>query len=365
MKTFDSLRRALAIAVVAAIGGVAGARGSDLDAWRDAIAKVNDAHAAKPGDADEAALARKLPKPAKAALERLLAGAKVDAQDLIAAGESALDLDLVAEFESVRKRLLERAPGRADELGIVVSRPRFQLRGVDGVEPSAATAIADALELVLDAYRDVFHVTAWSKVPGKKLRVRVHLVPQIDDPPHFAPQFRWHSEIDFPVASKDAFRSPTPEGQFLFYGLCHELGHVRAMWGGVKDEQDHHAWAHYTGVVVVEHLATTKKDAGALRELRDAKWRTLTLERAALAEKKVAPGLGDRQAVLALLTALHDEVGPAALGDALDALDAAGDVQRVNHVRYYALRDLESALIAGPAGRGRSKAIAALFGARR
>jgi hypothetical protein len=50
-------------------------------------------------------------------------------------------------------------------------------------------------------------------------------VEQITQPPQFAPQFPYHSEIDPPVIHPDRFRSPTEKGQMMFYGLCHELGH--------------------------------------------------------------------------------------------------------------------------------------------
>lgn len=338
---------------------------ADLAVYRESIAKLNDAHVAKPGDVDEAALGRKLPKFASAALDRLLADDRVVASDLIAAGESALDLDRMDDFERVRARLVRLAPDEATKLGIAVSRPRFLLRGVDGLEAPALESMAGTLDLVLDAYADVFGFTTWSKVPGKKLRVRARLVERIERPPHFAPQFPWHSEIDFPVVAKDAFRSPTADGKFLFYGLCHELGHVRAMWGDVKDEADHHAWAHYTGAVIVEHLAGAAEHADALRELRDAKWRTWTIELAELDERKARPGTTDRDSVSALLGALHGELGPRALGDALASVDRAGKTRRVNHVRYYVLADFEAALVATPAGKKSAKRIAAWFDGER
>lgn len=367
--SLDPLPRvAVAIALLVVglgAGAVAPASSSDADAYRDAVAKINDAHAAKPADADEVALAKKLPKSATAALQRLLADPKAAPADLLVVGEAALDLDRTDDFEAVRAKLAVVAPAEVSRLGIALSRPRFLLRGLDGVEAPALAAIGDTLDLVLDAYRDVFHFTNWSKVPGKKLRVRVHLVPKIESPPHFAPQFPWHSEIDFPVISKDSFRSPTADGKFLFYGLCHELGHVIAMWGSASDDEDHHAWAHYTGVAIVEHLAQSTAGAAALSGLRDAQWRTLSIERKGLEEQHAQPGLRDRSSVLALLVGLHDLVGPAAVGDALNALERGGKTRRVNRVRYYALRDLEDALVAGEAGRPKAKAIAALFDAKR
>ncbi len=357
---------AIALLVIGLGAGPASpASSSDVEAYRDAVAKINDAHAAKPADADEVALAKKLPKSASAALQRLLADPKAAPADLLVVGEAALDLDRMDDFEAIRAKLGVVAPAEAPRLGIALSRSRFLLRGLDGVEAPALAAIGDTLDLVLDAYRDGFHFTSWSKVPGKKLRVRVHLVPKIESPPHFAPQFPWHSEIDFPVISKDSFSSPTADGKFLFYGLCHELGHVIAMWGSASDEEDHHAWAHYTGVAIVEHLAKSAADASALRGLRDAQWRTLSIERKGLEEQRAKPGLRDRSSVLALLVGLHDLVGPAAVGDALNALERGGKTRRVNRVRYYALRDLEDALVAGEAGRQKAKAIAVLFDAKR
>lgn len=138
----------------------------------------------------------------------MLADAKATAADLLAVGGAALDLDRIDDFEAIHANLVQLAPAEAPVLGIALSRPRFLLRGV---EAPALEAIADTLDLVLDAYRDVFHFTNWSRVPGKKLRVRVHLVPKIERPPHFAPPFPWHSEIDSPVIAKEAFTSPTKE----------------------------------------------------------------------------------------------------------------------------------------------------------
>jgi len=66
-------------------------------------------------------------------------------------------------------------------------------------------------------------------VPGKKLRGRVTLVDAIIRPPRFEPQHAFHSLVYFPVVDGETLRSPTSKGQFLQYGLCHELGHVIAV----------------------------------------------------------------------------------------------------------------------------------------
>ena len=72
-------------------------------------------------------------------------------------------------------------------------------RGFGDLQEGYLSDFADLLDGILDAYDETFGFKEWSKVPGKKLRVRVHLVDQITRPPHFAPQFPYHSEIDMPV----------------------------------------------------------------------------------------------------------------------------------------------------------------------
>jgi hypothetical protein len=353
----------LPVALAAAIGLAIAAQDPAALAreYAAAVEAVNRAHAADPVCKDERELAKKLPSKAQkvpAALVKL-GDAPAVRTALAAAANAALDLDRVDDFELLRGRLAALDAASAAAVGIVESRPRFVAIGTHGVQPAGLAAIADVLDLVLDAYRDVFGLEGFSKVPGKKLRLRVHLEPRITKPPHFAPQFPFHSEVDFPVVDATAFRSPTKDGQFLFYGLCHELGHVLAMWGDRSNEEDRHAWAHYTGIVLVEHLSA--KRAPPLQDVRDVRWRSLEFERKQLAAKKVAPGPKDADTVLARLVALHDAVGPKAIGEALAALDAAGEHQRVNRVRYYAMRDFQRALLATKAGRGAKKAVDAAF----
>jgi hypothetical protein len=330
-------------------------------AYADAIEAVNRAHADHPVAKDERELAQKL---ATNAQELPAALVKLDDAPAVrearaAAAKAALELDRVDDFALLRARLHTLAPALANEVGIAESRARFVAIGTGGMQRDGLAAIADVLDLVLDAYRDVFGLERFSKVPGKKLRLRVHLEPRITKPPHFAPEPPFHSEIDFPVVDASAFRSPTKDGKFLFYGLCHELGHVLAMWGDRANEEDRHAWAHYTGIAIVEHLAV--KDHAALKELRDVRWRSIGLERKQLAAKKVVPGPKDADTVLARLLALHDAIGPAAIGEALNALDAAGKNLRVNRVRYYAMRDFHAALLATTSGRAHRKAVDAAF----
>ena len=326
--------------------------------YGQAIEKINRDHAAKP-KGSEADLAKRLPAKASKALAQLL---ELDDEPevfaaCVQAGEAALDLDRIEDFESIRARLAA-SPEHAAQLGVALSRPRFQLRGLGGLEGDYLENFAEVLQAVLEGYDEVFGFEEYSKVPGKKLRVRVHLEERITRPPHFAPQFPFHSEIDFPVADGEAFRSPTADGKFLFYGLCHELGHVIAMWGDRSREEDHHAWAHYTGVVVCERVLGEGK-AKALRGLGDDRWRSMDTLRAEV--EGAEPGLDSRQAVLVLLLRLHDDVGPAALGDAINHLDAKDRRLRVNRVRYYSFDELRSGLEATLKAKKARKRVADLW----
>lgn len=317
----------------------------DAAAYADAIGKINDAHVRQPGRNREADLARLVPATAKSALQRVVTAKPSPdlAPALIRCGETALDLDLMTDFEAVRARIAEVAPDSAAKLGTAVSCPRFIVRGIGAFQAGYLENFADVFDGILAGYDEVFGFKEFSKVPGKKLRVRVHLEPAITKPPHFAPEFPWHSEIDFPVADGAKFSSPTPQGHFLFYGLCHELGHVIAMWGDLRAMEDQHAWAHYTGVALVEHLAETAKDRPWMASLRDVRWRSLKLERA-LPANQVPPSTASQGAVMATLLALHDAVGPKTIGAALNRLDEQKKNRRINHVRYYSFADFQRAL---------------------
>ncbi|HUR27208.1 MAG TPA: hypothetical protein VM509_03420 [Planctomycetota bacterium] len=333
----------IAALVVAAVSESPAAKQAKV--YVEAVRELNEKHARSPGKENEAVLAKQLPVSATKALETLLETKSAEGlvEALHAASDAALDLDRADDFAKIRARLVEETPQDAAKLDTLLSRPRFVLRGTDGVDAKFLSHFADVLDGVLVAYDEVFGFREWSKVPGKKLRVRVHLVDQIVAPPHFAPEFPFHSEIDFPVADTTRLESPTADKKFLLYGLCHELGHVIAMWGAPRNEADHHAWACYTGVAVLEHLAKMKDPPAWLADLQDAKWRSLTLERAAA--KDVEPSTGSRAGVLSLLIALHDRVGPQAIGSAINKLDAEDKRLRVNRVRYYDFSSFERALL--------------------
>jgi hypothetical protein len=336
----------------------------DRDAARyvQAINKINEDHARNPGKELEEAMAKKLPADAKSALQRVLQvkPAPAVAPALVQCGEAAWDLDLAEDFNAIRLRLEAVAPGEAKKLGRVVSRPRFVVRGIGDFADGYLDRFAELFDAILVAYDEVFGFAEFSKVPGKKLRVRLHLEPEIKQPPHFAPEFPWHSEIDFPVSDPTEFRSPTPKGQFLFYGLCHELGHVIAMWGDLQTMEDHHSWAHYTGVAIVEHLTNKMKDAPLLQSISDVRWRSLENERK-LPANQVPASMQSAPGVMRLLLDLHDSAGPRAIGDAINFLDRENKSRRVNRVRYYRFADFRRALGATLKEETKKKAVLALM----
>ncbi|MBK8976287.1 MAG: hypothetical protein IPM29_10185 [Planctomycetes bacterium] len=332
------------LAVVVALGLAPGAIRAQADRLADAYEKsvrdVNEAHLRKPGDTTEDALAQRGARERQRALDALLrleASEAVDAA-LLRCGEAALDLALGDDFARIRTQLVTHGATQREQLGTALVRPRFVLRGLGGLDDDYLQRFADVFDAILTGYDEVFGFDEWSKVPGKKLRVRVHLVEQVTAPPHFAPEFPWHSEIDFPVIDPNELTSPTADGKFLFYGLCHELGHVIAMWGDRDREEDHHAWAHYTGCAIVDHLAATHGDAEWMKPSRDGRWRSPRIERERLADS--TPGTGDRDAVLKLLLDLHDAVGPRAIGTALNWQDAKDRRLRINRVRYDSFGEL-------------------------
>ena len=338
----------LAAVVLVAVPATRASAQAAARIYVDAIKTINAEHAKKPGAGREEDLAKRLGSEPKAVLEKLLAAkpSPETAAALLDCGNAAADLDLQADFDAIRKRLLATAPEAAEKLGRMHSTKRFILRLAGAFADDYPTHFAAVATAVLEAYDAVFGFTEFSKVAGKKLRFFVHLEKSITRPPHFAPQFPFHSEIDFPVVDPAALKSPTADGKFLFYGLCHELGHVVAMWGDRTNEEDRHAWAHFTGVVVVQYMSEKMSDRPFMKELRDARWRSVDLEKKEIAQKKILPGRKDAAAVGALLIALADLVGTKAIGAAINRLDKEDRRLRINGVRYYGFRDFETALLA-------------------
>ena len=330
--------------------------------FAEAVKKVNEEHSEKPGKAKEDDLAARLPKEARKALDALL-----DAKDsealppalLVAAG-AALDLDLEEDFERVRGRLEKSFPAEAPKAGLLFSRPRFVLLGRDGVKREYLESFAEVFQGILESYDRVFGFEEFSKVPGKKLRVKVRLVPRITAPPHFAPEFPFHSQVDFPVLAEERLTSPTRQGQFQFYGLCHELGHVVAMMDRREKPEDFHQWADYTGNAIVEDLSTREPRPAWMEGLRDhPRWKGMDRLRERVRDAK--PALDGPEGVMKVLVSLHDTVGPRAIGDAVNLLDRADRRARVNRVRYYTFREIRGALLEVVKDPAKRKAVGGLL----
>lgn len=334
-----------------------------VERFKGAVERINERHAAKPGEAREADLARQIPARERATLGNLLALKDGDAKRrlLVEYGRAAAELDLAAELARVEKALEKIDPEALapDPFGRYISRERFLLHAVR-VERKYAEQFAEALDGIFEAFDRTFGFSEFSKVPGKKVRVYLHGEPD-PKPPHFAPEFPYHSQIDYPVPLQHGadFTSPTRDGKFLFYGIGHELGHLLAMWGDRRTMEDHHAWAHYTGVAIVDACAKAKW----ARKLRDRQWRSLEKERKGLKDQD--PSFASREGVLRLLIALHDLVGPQTIGAAFNHMEAKRMGHRINHVRYYWMKDFEQALLAVKPGRKKAKELKKLFAAAR
>lgn len=361
MKTILLVPLLLSFLVDASAASLLLDRASSLaDTYVKAIEKLNEEHKRKPTGTEEE-LAARLPKKAAGALESLLKLESADSleESLRRCSEAALELDRVDDFNEVRERWTKLVPERAAELDVALSRPRYLLIGRKGLTAEYLEHFAEVLDEVFAAYDEVFGFAEWSKVPGKKVRFRVHLEDKITTPPHFAPQFPFHSEVNFPVIDPERLTSPTSDGKFLFYGLCHELGHVMAMWGDGSNEEDHHAWAHYTGVVIVEHLSEQRTFKKLGKDLRDVRWRSLKAERKRLEETPLS--LDSRDGVLRTLIALHDEVGAEAIGAAMNHLYEKEKCVRVNAVRYQSFRNLRTGLLDTLKARKAKKAVSKIL----
>jgi hypothetical protein len=90
------------------------------------------------------------------------------------------------------------------------------------------------------------------------------------------------------------------------------------------------------------------------------RWRSLTAERK-LPANAVPPSTQSAPGVMALLIALHDEVGPRGIGEAINFLDREGKSRRINRVRYYTFADFKRALTATAKDPAKKKAALDLF----
>ena len=123
------------------------------NAYVEAIKKINEAHARKPGTTKEDELAKKLPRSAELALKKLLAAKASDktSEALLACGEAALDLARIYDFQSIRKRLLEIDQDVAASLGDAVVRDQLVIRGIGELEDGYLDNFAELAEGIMGA----------------------------------------------------------------------------------------------------------------------------------------------------------------------------------------------------------------------
>jgi hypothetical protein len=117
-----------------------------------------------------------------------------------------------------------------------------------------------------------------------------------------------------------------------------------AMWGqhGVV-EDDKHAWAHYTGSLIVEEV---------YERLGNEPWPTWTaFQRQASGKARLLAqidgkesGTDSYEAILQLFYTIGEELGTDVYGRAWKWLEEKKRFRRINHVPYLWLKDLKDAL---------------------
>lgn len=234
-------------------------------------------------------------------------------------------------------------PSVARRLGHFEESEHFFARvvGADAKWAAASLRLAEAAHA---GYRELFGLDSISKVPGQKVRILIHVDPSHKRPRlYFHPSPPYYSELRYEIPDAKYL---TLEGRNrIVYGFCHEMGHMLAMWGvygGVED--DKHAWAHYTGCLVVEEVYD---------RLGNEPWPTWTaFQRRASGRARLdndtqgkSPKLDSYEGILKLFTAVGDEFGTETYGRAWTWLESKKRFRRISNVRYLWLKDLREALL--------------------
>ncbi len=299
------------------------------------------------GEWTEADLQKRVPKKLLDLDSRIRDGnAAAEARALALAHLALLwaDIAWIERVRPIEEAVAALDAGIAARLGHHDASEHFVVRVV-GAERRYARAALDLAEAARAGYEKLFGLRAISKVPGKKVRILICVDPELEkDRLYFHPSPPYHSELRLMVP--DPKLLTRAGGRRLVYGFCHELGHMIAMWGehgGVED--DRHAWAHYTGCLIVEEVYD---------RLGNEPWPTWTAfqRRAsgrARLEKQIEgrkPGLDSYESILALFHAIGAELGTEIYGRAWEVLEKKRRFRLVNRVRYLWMRDLEAALMA-------------------
>ena len=314
---------------------------------------------------DEVALRRKLAKKfdqVEARLGKLRQPAS-RARGLSELALLAAELAWVERVESLRAKVVELDPKLAGRLGHFAESEHFVARVV-GADAKYAKAAIDLAEAARKGYAERFGLDGISKVPGKRVRLLLwidadHAKPRL----WFHPSPPWHSELRF-VAPEERFLT-RKGGLRIVYGFAHEMGHMLAMWGRHPDvEDDRHAWAHYTGCLIVEDIYD---------ELGVEPWPTWTsYQRKASGKERLLkqlegkpPGRDDYDGILRLFHTLGEELGTESYGRAWKWLAKKKRFRRVQRVPYLWLDDLRDAMLAVHSGdKAKQKCIAEIFPAK-
>ncbi|MHC4251353.1 MAG: hypothetical protein ACYS9X_19710 [Planctomycetota bacterium] len=279
-------------------------------------------------------------------LEKVYARVRDPRRRALALAQLALvysELAWVERIEPIRESLAELDEALLARLGHFEESEHFLVRVV-GTDPKWGKAALRLAEAARQGYVDIFGFDSISAIPGKKIRILIHVDPAVRAPRlYFHPSPRLHGEMRYEM----------PDGKYLtlagrrriVYGFCHELAHMLAMWGEYRvNEEDRHAWGHYAGCMVVEAVYDS---------LGNEPWPTWTAyQRRASGVARLrkqtegrAPGTGSYEAVLSLFRAIGDDFGPEVYGKAWTWLERKRRFRRTNCVRYLWLRDLKEALL--------------------
>ena len=332
-----------------------------LTGLRSTIVKLHEKalRSKKPWSEDE--LREELPRK-YAQLERRYADVKDPRQRAEALAQLALlyaELAWVERIEPLVEEVKDLDVAVAAKLGQFRSSDNFLARVV-GADPKYLEAALRLAEAAREGYRELFGFEEISKVPGKRVRIVIHVDPELEtDRLYFHPSPPYHSEL----------RLLVPETKYLtlagkrrlVYGFIHELGHMVAMWGEHnKVEDDRHAWAHYTGCLVVEEV---------YERLGNEPWPSWTaFQRRASGKTRLLAqiegkesGTDSYESVLALFYRIGETWGTDVYGKAWTWLEKNRRIRRVNRVPYLWLRDLRDALAATVTREDAAK-VAAMFG---
>jgi len=269
------------------------------------------------------------------------------------------ELAWVERIEPLRAQIAELDADLAARLGSFAASKHFVVRVV-GVDPKWGKSALDLAEAARAGYLELFGFSHISKVPGKKVRILIHVDPSIEKSRlFFHPTPMYHSELRYEMPDEKYL---TLAGQRrIVYGFCHELGHMVAMWGKYREvEDDKHAWAHYTGCLVVEKVYD---------RLGNEPWPTWTsYQRRASGVTRLrkqidgkTSGVGSYDAILTLFHTIGAEFGTDVYGKCWVWRAKKKRFRRLNNVPYLWLNDLRDALLVSVAKKDRARVVK-LFG---